>query len=106
MNQIRVFFSRVGARILQTAGTKYILAFLIAAVWMVFFDRYNLISQHKLDQQIEELQEDRDFYIQVIEEIDLEASRLQKDPEAIERFAREKYYMKRPGEDVYVIVEE
>ncbi|MEL6135479.1 MAG: septum formation initiator family protein, partial [Bacteroidota bacterium] len=65
-----------------------------------------LLSQRKLDQQIEKLQVDRDFYIQAIEEIDIEASRLQNDPEAIERFAREKYYMKRPGEDVYVIVEE
>ena len=106
MNQVRVFFYKAGKRNLQTAGTKYLVAFAIAAVWMIFFDRYNLVSQNKLDHQLEKLQADREFYIQAIEEIDVETQRLQVDLDAIERFAREKYYMKRPGEDVYVIVEE
>ena len=73
---------------------------------MVFFDRYNLISQYKMKEQIKQLQKDEVHYQKSIEKLDFEADRLFNDQEELEKFAREKYYMKKPGEDIYVIVEE
>ncbi|MCB0842237.1 MAG: septum formation initiator family protein [Bacteroidetes bacterium] len=86
--------------------SRYFWVLLFAGVWMVFFDRYNLISQYKMKEQIKQLQKDEVHYQKSIEKLDFEADRLFNDQEELEKFAREKYYMKKPGEDIYVIVEE
>lgn len=59
-----------------------------------------------MKEQIKQLQKDEVHYQKSIEKLDFEADRLFNDQEELEKFAREKYYMKKPGEDIYVIVEE
>jgi len=92
-------------RLWRLAGTKYLIVLMIATVWMLFFDRYNLRSQQRVQAQIERLQQDRAHYRQAISALDYEVDQLFTDGEELERFARERYHMKRPNEDVYVVVE-
>lgn len=94
------------ARIRKAKITKYFLVLSFAIVWMVFFDRYNLISREQMKHQIEELKQDEAYYRQAIHELDQEEQRLLQDAESMERYARETYHMRKPGEDVYVIVDE
>ncbi len=84
---------------------KYSLTLIIAAVWMLFFDSYNVISQHKMEQTVEQLEEDRAFYREQIAQLQIRADRLKTDPRELERIAREKYLMQRENEDVFVIVD-
>lgn len=93
-------------RIWRASATKYVLVLAFAAVWMLLFDRYNLISRNQLSAQIYELKQDETHYRQAIEELDREARRLENDPAALEKYAREQYHMRKPGEDVFVITEE
>lgn len=97
---------RIFQRLAKAAGTKYFLVLAIAGIWMLTFDRYNLISQKKVDKQITRYQNDISYYKEAIRELDYESARLFSDQQALEQYVREKYYMKKAGEDVYVIVEE
>lgn len=81
----------------------HLLILVFACVWMVFFDRYNLKSQFNMRQQIVELEQDKAFYIKSIEKVDYEYDKLFNSPEALEQYAREKYFMKRSDEDVFVV---
>lgn len=98
-------FTAFARRIALAAGTKYFLVFIFAAVWMVFFDRFNLLSQMKVRKQITELQADAKFYEEGIERLDFEREQMFTNREELERFARERYLMRKPGEDVFVVVE-
>ncbi len=85
---------------------KYFLVFLAVLVWLVFFDTHSFIQQWRMRQHLKELRIERNFYIEEIKRDSLAIEELTGDPDALERYAREKYLMKREGEDVYVIVDE
>jgi cell division protein FtsB len=77
---------------------------LFFVVWMVFFDQENLIVQNRLSNTLQELQQQKTFYLEETASNKQTIRRLESDTAALEKLAREKYYMKRDNEDVYVIV--
>jgi len=85
---------------------KYFLAFVVVLVWLLFFDTHSFIRQWRLQRQLRELQAERDYYREEILRDSMAIEELKGDPEALERYAREQYHMKREGEDIYIIVEE
>ena len=79
---------------------KYALTLLGFAIYLLFFDHYSLLKQYQLHQTLTELREEKAYYIRTIEESrELRAS-IKADEE---KFARERYYMKRPDQDVYIV---
>jgi cell division protein FtsB len=97
------FWGSVGKLFLAFLSKTHLLILAFACIWMVFFDRYNLKSQFSMRQQIMELEQDKAFYIKSIEKVDYEYDKLYHNPKALEQYAREKYYMKRADEDVFVV---
>ncbi|MEM6263546.1 MAG: septum formation initiator family protein [Bacteroidota bacterium] len=91
-------------RLTALLNSKYLLVLLITGIWMIFFDRLNLVSQMNVRQQIEELHRDKAHYERAIQQVDYEREQLLTQPEEMERYARERYYMKRKNEDVFVVV--
>jgi cell division protein DivIC len=75
-------------------------------IWMLFFDTNDLINQVRMKHQLIRLEEDREYYIEKIEEVKTEREALIGNKQKLEKFARENYLMKRPSEDVYILVEE
>ena len=71
---------------------------------MLFFDSENLISQYKISKKLESLENEKNYYLQKIEEVKQDREELLNDPELLEKFAREKYYMKKDKEELYVFV--
>ena len=87
-------------RAVRAAGNKYLLTFAVFAVYISFFDHYSLLKRHHLNETLAELERDKLQYERVIEE----AENLQRTISADEeRFARERYYMRRADEDVFVV---
>ena len=84
----------------------YFLVGFFLFVWMMFFDTNDFISQYRMKQKQGELEEERDFYISKIEEVKQDRRELFGSPQLLEKFAREKYMMKKPTEDVFIIEEE
>ena len=75
-------------------------------VWMLFFDKNDLLSQYESHQQLSKLKQEKAFYTKETEKVNQDLSELTSNPEQLEKFAREKYLMKKDNEDVYVIVKE
>ncbi|SDL81897.1 Cell division protein FtsB [Catalinimonas alkaloidigena] len=84
----------------------YFIASLLFVIWMVFFDRNDLISQLELRSKLTELEDQKAYYLERIKEVEKDHNELMSDSDLLEKFAREKYFMKRPNEDVYIVVEE
>ena len=71
-------------------------------VWMLFLDNYSYFDHRFLNNQIKELEDNKTYYQEEIKK-DQEQIKQLKNPEQIEKYAREKYFMKKDSEDIYVI---
>jgi cell division protein DivIC len=83
---------------------KYLLTIIIFIIWLAFLDSNNLISTHKEMKNLRKLKADRDYYVQRIEEDKRKLYELKTDNQNLEKFAREQYRMKKPDEDLYIIL--
>ncbi len=93
-------------KIFNIIRNKYLLTIIGLVVWIVFFDKNDLKTQLKLRDDVKKLQEERNYYAAEIKQITSDISELNTNPETLEKFAREKYLMKKDNEDIFVIVEE
>ena len=84
---------------------KYLILFLLFILWVVFIDDYNLINQSKIKNTVDDLKIQKEFYIKEIKSDSTELYKLQNDPAEQERFAREKFLMKKENEDIFIIRE-
>ncbi|MBX7181012.1 MAG: septum formation initiator family protein [Bacteroidia bacterium] len=85
---------------------KYLICFLIFLVWMTFFDRNNFIYQHENRTQLQVMEQERQYYEDQIKENEKELQELLTNKETLEKFAREKYLMKKDNEEIFVILKE
>ncbi len=83
-------------------SNKYIWSLLFFVVWMLFLDNYSYFDHRVLDNQIEELEDNKNYYQEEIKKDESQIKQL-KNPDQIEKYAREKYYMKKDSEDIYII---
>lgn len=83
---------------------KYTITSLIFLVWLTFFDRNNLVEKMQLRSKIATLKKEKAYYQDKIEEDNRKIKELLSSKENLEKFAREQYLMKRPNEDIFVIV--
>lgn len=75
-------------------------------VWMLFFDKNDVVAQYEYRSQVNKLQEEKDFYVKEIAKVKKDLNELNTDLNTAEKFAREKYFMKKDNEDVFVIIQE
>jgi len=87
-------------------NNRYFYTGLIFIVWMVFFDQENIVEQLNLSSNLNELENQKEFYLEEITTNTEAINVLENDTAHLEKYAREKYYMKKDGEDVYVLVAE
>jgi cell division protein DivIC len=92
-------------QILSVLKNKYLLTIVGFTVWMLFFDRNDFISQFSRFQKLSELKTNTAYFNQKIEAARTELEKRKSDPSAYERIAREKYYMKKDNEDIFLFNE-
>jgi cell division protein FtsB len=92
-------------RLIDLFKNKYFLISLAFLVWMIFFDKNDLFSQYQYRQQVNKLKQEREFYQKETDKVKKDLDELTSDPKKLEKFAREKYLMKKDNEDVFVIVQ-
>lgn len=88
--------------ILKILGNRYVIVLAFFIVWMLFLDNTSYMEQRILNKQLNELEDNKKYYQNEIKK-DEENIKLLKNPDHIEKYAREKYYMKRDSEDIYII---
>jgi cell division protein DivIC len=83
-------------------SNKYVLVTLFFIVWMLFLDNYSWLNSRVLNNQIDEMEDNKKYYQDEITK-DNKSIKLLKNPDQIEKYAREKYFMKKDSEDIYII---
>ncbi|PKG51434.1 MULTISPECIES: FtsB family cell division protein [Olleya] len=80
----------------------YIIILIMFGVWMVFFDTNSLLSHNEVNQERNKLEDEKTYYRKEIVK-DKKAIKKLTNEDGLETFAREKYYMKKENEDIYII---
>ena len=76
--------------------------FVTFAVWMLFFDSNSLLIHQDLNEDVTDLENEKEYYRNEIKK-DNKAIKELSTEDGIEKMAREKYYMKKENEDIYII---
>lgn len=85
---------------------RYSLVVLLFVIWMLFFDQNDFITQVKLKKRLNKIEKQKEYYHSEIEQTQNELDNLLNDDAKLEKFAREKYLMKKNNEDLFIITEE
>ena len=93
-------------RILDLIRNKYLIAFVAFITWMLFLDHNDLMSQYEYRSQLNKLEAEKAFYTLESAKAVKDLNELTTNQSKLEKFAREKYLMKKEDEDVFVIIQE
>jgi cell division protein FtsB len=85
---------------------KYWISVGVLFVLLAFVDQYNFRAHYKLIKELRTLKKEKAFFQEEIEKDSTLYRDLFEDDENLEKFAREKYKMKKPDEDIFLIIEE
>ena len=91
---------------LKSIGNKFVIAFILFAVWIIFFDENSIVSHVKSKRQLNELKQQKEYYQERIVSDRQKLEDLNKGKKELEKFAREQYHMSKPDEDVFIVIEE
>ncbi|TAI49298.1 FtsB family cell division protein [Flagellimonas allohymeniacidonis] len=80
----------------------YILVLTIFVIWMAFFDTNSMLIHLELRKEIKKLERQKEFLQGEIDK-DKEVLKKLSDTSELEKFAREKYYMKKENEEIFLI---
>ncbi len=92
--------------LLPRLKNRYALSVICFVIWIAFLDRNDLISQHAYKNQLGKLQEEKEYYTKEITKSRHDHNELVSSNKNLEKFARERYLMKKDNEDIFVIVRE
>lgn len=84
----------------------YFLTASIFLLWMVALDSNNLITRFQMSSKLRTLENEKEYYQEKIEEVRGDHDELFGDRESVEKFAREKYLMKKKTEDIFIVEEQ
>jgi cell division protein FtsB len=83
---------------------KYLFTIVVFVVWVVLLDSNNLIARFKDLKELRKLKDDKEYFTKRIEEDKKKLYELKTDNQNLEKFAREQYKMKKPDEDLFLIL--
>ncbi len=84
---------------------KFFISLAAFAVWMLFFDERDVFTMSHHRQELRELQQSKKYYTDQINKEKTELEKLKNNPATLEKYAREKYYMKRDNEELFLVPE-
>jgi cell division protein DivIC len=90
----------------KTITNKYLFAFLIFSVWMIFLDDHNILFLRQNLNKLKKLRIEKEYYREKISLDTQKLKELQTDSKNLEKFAREQFLMKKKDEDIFLIIEE
>ena len=82
---------------------RYFITIIAFLVWISFFDKNDLITQYGYRSELSKLEADRDYFIREIAQSQRDLNDLMSDPEHLEKYAREHYFMKKDNEDLFIV---
>ena len=84
---------------------KYLMTFVVFLIWIFFIDTFDILTQIKMKQELNQLKNQEEFYKNEIEKDSTILYNLNNNTQEQERFARERFLMKKENEDLFIIRE-
>ncbi|MFZ9503372.1 MAG: FtsB family cell division protein [Cyclobacteriaceae bacterium] len=81
----------------------YAVGLIIFMIWMTFFDSNDWINRFRMSSKLRSLENEKKYYEEKIKEVEKDKKELMGNDELLQKFAREKYLMKKPGEDIFIL---
>jgi cell division protein FtsB len=91
------------SRVLKVLRNKYISSIIVFVIWISFFDRNDLLTQWDRKHELQKLETSKTFYEKEISTTKKDLMDLNNNPAILEKFAREKFYLKKPNEEIFII---
>ena len=82
---------------------KYYIVIILGALIVLVLDKNSVLHQIQLHSQIESLKDEITRYTEENKEATRRLRELERNPKAIEKIAREHYFMKADNEDIFVL---
>ena len=89
-------------RLLKLIKSTYVIIIILFIIWMIFFDSNSFIIHNELNNDINELNDQKSYYEKEIAKDNIELQMIQSDS-GLEKYAREKLYMKKDNEEIFLI---
>jgi cell division protein FtsB len=93
-------------KVLRPLRNFYVATLVLFSVWMIFFDGSNWRMMTTTWLNLQSTKEKKRFYQEKIAEVKRERDAVMGSTQALEKFAREKYLMKKPTEELFIVKEE
>jgi cell division protein DivIC len=82
---------------------KYLVSIVVFVVWISFFDRNDLFTQYDRKKELQKLEKSKEYYQEEIASTKKELRDLNNNPAVLEKLAREKFFLKRPNEEIFIV---
>ena len=82
---------------------KYFICLAAFTIILLFLDKNDIITQFSRTRELRKLQQSRQYYTTQIASERKELEALKNNPATLERYAREKYLMKRDDEELFIV---
>ena len=83
-------------------SNKYLLILVLFFIWMFFFDTNSFFIHNELNNDINALEDNKEFYKEEIKKDKVFIEKM-KDSNEVEKFAREEYFLKKENEEIFII---
>ena len=93
-------------RVVKFVWNRYFILTIAFDVWMFFFDQNSFFVHRELDKQIKLLEVDESYFQEHLNTETEKLDQLNSNPAEIERIAREKHFLKKDDEDIFIIEQE
>ena len=87
---------------LKFLKNSYVIIIIIFVIWMIFFDSNSILVHNELNNDINDLNNQKEYYKNEIEKDNIELNQIKTDS-GLEKYAREKLFMKRENEEIFII---
>jgi len=82
---------------------KYLLITGLMLIWVGVFDRYSIVTRINDEVELRGLKQQEDYYTKMIAQVKKNRDELISNQQTLEKFARERYFMKKDNEDVFIV---
>lgn len=95
----------ISKKLFNTLTNKYLVAFMVFSVWMIFIDENNLFFLRKNVNRLKEYRVEKAYFQEKIRKDSLQLVEMKANAKNLEKFAREEFLMKKKDEDIFLIIE-
>ena len=92
-------------KIVGIPGNKYLVAFVVFSVWMLFIDDNNVFFLRKNVNKLKQYRVEKAYFQEKIRNDSIHLQEMKANAKNLEKFAREEFLMKKKDEDIFLIIE-